>query len=364
MKITDVRTVLINVPIEKPVKTAIHDIRSVGCVLIFVDTDEGITGESYIFTLSAKRLDVFEAMVLSLKPEVLGEDPHYTERIWQKLWREINFFGHKGISLFSLSALDIACWDVVGKATGRPLYKICGAFRDQVPAYASGGLWLSQSIEELVEEAKALIAQGFRAMKLRIGKPRIEEDVGRVRALRQAIGPDIGLMVDANQGFTVERAIRLGRKLEEFNLIWFEEPVPAYDLEGSAKVAAALDVPIASGETEYTRYGFRQMLEMKAADLLMPDLARVGGFTEFLKVAHMAEAFEVPVSPHIFSEQSLQIMGTIPNGTYLEHMPWFSTLYKEKMQLQNGLITIPERPGWGFTFDPEKIEPYRICSGQ
>jgi L-alanine-DL-glutamate epimerase-like enolase superfamily enzyme len=360
MKITAVRTILVNVPIAKPVKTSIHDIRSVGCVLVFVDTDEGMTGESYIFTLSAKRLDVLNAMILSLKSELIGEDPHYTERIWQKLWREINFFGHKGVTLFGISALDMACWDVVGKASGKPLYRLWGAFRDQVPAYASGGLWLSQSIDELAAEAKAFLAQGFGAMKLRIGKPRIEEDVERVRAVRQAIGPNVGLMVDANQGFTVEHAVRLGRKLEEFNLIWFEEPVQAYDLEGSARVAAALDVPIASGETEYTRYGFRQMLEMKAADILMPDLGRVGGFTEFLKVAHMAEAYEVPVSPHIFSEQSLQIMGAVPNGTYLEHIPWFAPLYREKMRLREGLIEVSGNHGAGFAFDLQKIEDYRI----
>lgn len=360
MKITDVRTLLVNIPIDKPIKTSIHDIRSVGCVLVFVDTDEGVTGESYLFTLSAKRLDVFSEMISSLKANVLGEDPHYTEKIWAKLWQEINFFGHKGISVFAISVLDTACWDVVGKAAGKPLYKLFGACRDRVPVYASRGLWLSQSIEELVQEAKEFLAQGFRAMKLRVGKPRIDEDLERVQAVRQAIGPKVGLMVDANQGFTVDHAIRLGRKLEEFNLIWFEEPVAAYDLEGSARVAATLDVPIASGETEYTRYGFRQMLELKAADILMPDLARVGGMTEFLKVAHMAEAFEVPVSPHIFTEQSLQILGSIPNGTYLEHMPWFSPLFQEKLEFIDGLITVPQRPGLGFSFDPESIDRYRI----
>jgi L-alanine-DL-glutamate epimerase-like enolase superfamily enzyme len=360
MKITGVQTTLVNVPIGKPLKTSIHDIRSVGCVLVFIDTDAGISGEGYIFTLSAKRLDVFSAMILSLKGELLGEDPHYTERIWQKLWRELNFFGHKGVSIFAISALDMACWDLVGKAAGKPLYHLFGGCRDRVPVYASAGLWLSASIDELVKEAKDFKAEGFMAMKLRVGKARVEEDVERVTAVRQAIGSEAGLMIDANQGFTVEHAIRLGRKLEEFNLIWFEEPVPAYDLEGSSRVAAALDVPIASGETEYTRYGFRQMLELKAADILMPDLARVGGFTEFLKVAHMAEAYEVPVSPHIFTEQSLQILGSVPNGTYLEHMPWFAALFREKISVKDGTVDLPPRPATGFTLDPQAIDRYRI----
>ena len=360
MKIKDVRTVMVNVPSEKWVIKP--DIRSLSCVLVFVDTDEGITGESLVFTFEKKHLDVLNSMVLSLKTTVVGEDLRYTGRIWQRMWQEIRFFGQKGIAVFGLSAIDRACWDAVGKAAGQPLYKLLGAYRDEVPAYASG-LWLPRSIEELVNDAKDFAREGFRAIKMRIGKPRIEEDVERVRAVRQAIGPGVALMVDANKRLTVEHAIRLGRRLEEFNLTWFEEPVPASDLEGSARVAAALDVPIASGESEYTRYGFREMLEKKAADVLMPDLARVGGITEFLKVAHMAEAWDVPVTPHIFPEESMQMVGTIPNGIYVECMPWFSPLYREKIELKEGKIVLPQRPGLGFTFDPGAVERYRIRAG-
>ena len=360
MKISDIRTVSVALPLEKPVKTAIHDIQSACALLVFVDTDEGITGESYLFALGAKRLAVFREMVLSLKDVVIDQNPLYTEKIWHAMWRDINFFGHKGVSVFGMSAIDTACWDIAGKACGLPLYQLLGAYRDSVPVYASGGLWTSASIDELVEEAENFVAMGFRAMKMRIGKLRIEEDVERIGAVRQAVGENISLMVDANQGFTVDHAIKIGRKLEDFNLTWFEEPVPAYDLEGSARVAAALDVPIASGETEYTRYGFRQMIEMKAADVLMPDLGRVGGITEFLKVAHMAEAYDVAVSPHIFTEQSLQLLGAIPNGTYLEHIPWYAPLYKADLQIKDGAVNVPQRAGLGFEFDPDAIERYRI----
>jgi L-alanine-DL-glutamate epimerase-like enolase superfamily enzyme len=195
---------------------------------------------------------------------------------------------------------------------------------------------------------------------MRLGKPRLEDDVERVRAVRQAIGPDIALMADANQGFGVDHAIRLGRRLEEFDLAWFEEPVPAYDLEGSARVAAALDTPIASGETEYARYGFRDMLSAKAADVLMPDLGRVGGVSEFVKVAHMADAVDVPISSHIYSEQSLTLMAALGNGTYLEHMPWFDSLFREKLEMKDGMTVVPERPGFGFTFDRDAVERYRL----
>jgi L-alanine-DL-glutamate epimerase-like enolase superfamily enzyme len=242
------------------------------------------------------------------------------------------------------------------------LYKLLGAYRDEVPAYASG-LWLHRDVEGLVSDASAFVREGYRAMKMRIGKSRMEEDVERVRAVRNAIGPDVKLMVDANQRFTVEHAIRLGRKLEELDIAWFEEPVPAHDLEGSARVAAALDMPVASGENVYTRYGFRQMIEAKAADILMPDLVCAGGVTELLKVAHMAEAYDLPITPHIFAEESMHMVGTIPNGTYVEMIDWFTPLYRERIEMRDGLILLPQRAGFGFTFDLENLERYRVRDG-
>ena len=360
MQVTAIRTAKIRIPFETPLRTSIHHIESVDCVLVFADTDEGITGESYLFTFGARKLGVLEGMVRSLEHNLIGQDPHMRQRIWADMWRDINFLGHKGVPVFALSALDVAAWDIVGKAHGLPIYKMLGGVRDRIPAYASGGLWVSLSIDELVVEAKAFVGAGFRAMKMRFGKPSVAEDAERAAAVREAIGPDIALMADANQGFTVNHAIRLGRAIEPYNLAWFEEPVQAYDLEGSARVAAEIDTPIASGETEYARYGFADMLERKSADILMPDLQRVGGISEFMKVAHMAEARDVPISPHIFTEQSLQLCGAIANCSYAEHMPWFEPLYNEQMPLVDGDLMIPDRPGLGFTFNPDAIERFRI----
>jgi L-alanine-DL-glutamate epimerase-like enolase superfamily enzyme len=360
MKIVDLRTLRAEVPLARPIRTAIHDIRSVGALLVFLDAGDVLVGESYLFFPGTRQLRVFEEMVLSFKPIVIGSDPEFGEGLWRRLWSSINFYGHKGVSVFALSAIDMAVWDLRGKALGKPIHRLLGGCRSAVPTYASGGLWLGASIDELVAEARSFRAAGFRAMKMRLGKPRLEEDVERVRAVRQAIGPDIALMADANQGFSVDHAIRLGRRLEEFGLAWFEEPVQAYDLEGSARVAAALDTPIASGETEYARYGFRDMLERKAADVLMPDLGRVGGVSEFVKVAHMADALDVPVSSHIYTEQSVGLVAALGNATYLEHMPWFETLFRERLEMREGEILVPERPGFGFTFDPDAVERYRI----
>ena len=355
MRISDLRTVMLSIPTEK---TVASNARSVNCVLVFLQTDEGVTGESLLATWGDKRLDLINSLVASLKAGLLGENPFYRERIWQKVLGEIRSLGQMGLSRLAISAIDRACWDIVGKATGKPLHHLLGACREEVPVYMSG-FWPYQSIEELTAEARQSVKEGFRAMKMRIGRLPMEEDVERVRAVREAIGPEVDLMADVNQRLNVEQAVRLGRRLEEFNLRWLEEPVPAHDLEGCARVAAALDTPIAIGENESDRYGFRRILEMKAADVLMPDLARIGGFTEFLKVAHMAEAYDVPVSPHIYPEQSLQLMGSLPNAIYLEYMPWFSPLYLETIQIRNGKALLPQKPGIGFTFDPEAIERYR-----
>ena len=176
-----------------------------------------------------------------------------------------------------------------------------------------------------------------------------------VAGVIDAIGPGVKLMADANQGLNEAQAIRLGRMLEPFDLTWFEEPLPAWDLEGLARVSAALDTPIASGETEYTRYGFRRMLELRSADILMPDLQRVGGVSEFMRVSHMAESHDVPVSSHLFPETSIQVLGALANAIYLEYMPWFSKLYHEELAFKDGNAIVPERPGWGFTFNRDYV---------
>ncbi len=360
MKITGLRTQHVKIPFEKPIRTAIHRVEYVACVLLQVDTDEGLVGEGLVWCMSTERLAVLDAMIHSLAHVVVGRDPHDHAALWDGMWADSNFFGHKGITLFGISAIDMALWDLVGKAHGLSLCRLLGQRRDRVRAYHSGGLWVSLSIDELQAEARDFLAQGYRAMKMRLGKPEVAEDIERVAAVREAIGPDVDLMADANQGFTVNHAIRMGRALEPYNLVWFEEPVQAYDLAGSARVAAEIDTPIASGETEYARYGFRDMLERQSADVLMPDLERVGGVTEFVKVAHMADAFDIPVSPHVYTEQSLQLCGALSNINYSEMMPWFGPLYNEARELVDGDLLVPDRPGLGFTFNPDAIGRYRV----
>lgn len=360
MRVTGLETVIVKVPFERPLKTAIHHIDSVGCVLTTIRTDQGISGEAYAFTMNGARIRVIDAMIQELESMIVGRDPHDIEAIWQSIWDSFNFIGHKGISVIALSTVDTALWDLVGKAAGKPLHKLWGSARDSIPTYASGGQWLSYSTDELTNEATGFVAEGHRALKIRVGKPSVAEDVSRVAAVRDAVGSDVSLMVDANQGMTPKHAIQLAHALEEYDLTWFEEPTPCWDFKGHAEVRSATDIPIASGETEYTRYGMRQMIESDACDILMPDLQRIGGYTEFKRAAHLAASFDMPVTTHIFTEHSLCFAGHAPNCTWLEHMPWFQPLFNEEMTIEDGTIAIPDRPGIGFTLNPKAVDRLKV----
>lgn len=355
MLVKRVSTRLVDVPLAQPIGTAIHAMRSVGCVLVDIETTDGVVGQSYIFALNAERLRSLDEMVIGFGERVVGRRVDETEGIWHDLWSAINAMGHKGVTISGMTAIDVALWDAAAKTAELPLHRMWGSCRDSVPTYASSGLWLSYSIDELTAEAERFVEQGFRAMKIRLGSPRRADDVARVQAVREAIGPDVALHSDVNQGLTTKEAIRLGRALEQFDLAWLEEPVPAYDLDGHARVRAALDVPIASGETEYTRHGMQSMLQAGAADVLMPDLQRIGGFSEFRKASALASAYNVAVSSHIFTEHSLCLAGSLHNCVSIEHMDWFAPLFNEALELRNGELVVPDRPGHGFTFNEEAL---------
>jgi L-alanine-DL-glutamate epimerase-like enolase superfamily enzyme len=360
VKVTRLRTQVVHLPIDPPIVTAIlGSIRSADCVLTFLDTDAGITGEGLVFTINNRRLSVIHEMIRTLEDLVVGLDPRLGGSLNAKAWKELNFLGYEGVSIVGLAAVDNALWDLRGKAADLNVAHLIGACRPAVPTYASGGLWLGSSIDALQKEAAGFVARGFRAMKTRVGPSDPERMVERVAAVRQAIGPDIGLMVDANQQMSVKQAIRIGRMMEELNLTWFEEPVICHDHEGEAQIAAALDTPIASGETVYTHRGILKMLEARSADVLMPDLQRMGGPTEFLKAGHLCEAFHIPCASHLFPEMSLPLLAALPGGYFLEHMPWFESLYRERIELDaNGDAIVPGRPGWGFSFDPDAIRRF------
>jgi L-alanine-DL-glutamate epimerase-like enolase superfamily enzyme len=327
-------------------------------VLVELDSGEGAVGVGFCFAFGPHRARALHALVEDLAPLYQGQDPLAARSLFHRAWRSINFLGHAGVAVMAVAALDTACWDLAAQQTGLPLFRLLGGTRTRMPAYASSGLWLDDSIDELVRAAEQFLARGHRAMKMRLGRAP-GEDLERVRRVREAVGPDVKLLVDVNQGWDEATAIRVGRALETHDLYWLEEPLPYEDLEGCARVAAALSVPVAGGETEYGSAGMKRHLERRAVDVLMPDLQRVGGVTGFLQSAALCEAFHTPLSSHLFMEASVHLLAVSPAALILEHMDWWEGLFQEPLALVDGEVVLPERPGIGFALDRQALDRYR-----
>lgn len=327
------------------------------CVLVFLESDRGVIGEGLIYTHNGDRIQLIHDAVRSFEPLIVGLDCRDSGIFASRAWASLRHFG-AGISVLGLAAIESALFDLRAKLLDINVAQLLGACRSEVECYQSGALWGSLSIDELQKAAAKEVAAGFRGLKMRLTGDR-RQDVARVRAVREAVGPKIQLMVDANQRYSVSEAIRLGRELDAFNLAWFEEPVAAHDHRGEAAVAAALDTPIASGESIFTGREAVEMVLMRSCDVLTLDLPRVGGPSEFLKAAAFADAHHLPVSNHFYGEMSLALIAAVPNAICLEHLPLLSSLYREPIRLDpDGRALLPDRPGWGFSFDPEAIRRF------
>jgi L-alanine-DL-glutamate epimerase-like enolase superfamily enzyme len=259
------------------------------------------------------------------------------------------------------AAIDIAIWDLTGKAAGLPLWRLLGGFRDRVPAYASLRLGRDKQPAELPGIARSLVEQGFRAMKTNLGPDTsVEVAVNRIRGVREAIGKDVRLMVDVNSLWSPATAIRVGHALEEFELFWIEDPAPTTNLQGLAGVRQALRTPVMAGETLFGLHPFRPLFEAGAVDLVMPDIMRVGGITPYLKVAHMAEAFGIPCASHLMPEISAQVVAAVPNGLIVEYVPYATKLFRNCPPIENGDLVLSEQPGHGLELDDDFAKAHRI----
>ncbi len=330
-------------------------------VTLRLRTDDGPDGVAYAGFVPPLMLPALKAALDALAGLAVGMDVFEGERIHAKLLAEGGFGSPAGIVTRAAAAIDVALWDIRGKATSQPVWKLLGGFRRRVPTYASGYLWRTYGLAELAEWGPRLVEQGFRAMKLRMGaEDSHEAELERLRVLREAVGPNVELMVDINQGWDVNRAIRIGRAMEAFDLYWLEDPIHFEDSNGMAEIARALDTPIASGEYHYGLRPFAQLLERRSIDIAMVDLLRVGGLTSFMKAAHLAEAFNVPVVTHLAPEILAHAAAAIPNGLYVEHMPWSLPLFTSAPVVENGEIVLSDAPGFGLELNPETLERYAM----
>jgi L-alanine-DL-glutamate epimerase-like enolase superfamily enzyme len=254
----------------------------------------------------------------------------------------------------------MAIWDLKAKALGVPVAHLLGGYRDNVPVYASHKLFRQWSLEELQKDANDLVQKGFMALKMNLGDKQPDEEVERVRTVRETVGDRVDIFIDVNWAWTPTQTIQMGRILEPYNIRWIEDPLDSEDPDDLAKIADALDTPIAIGETFSTKKGFRPLLEKGSGDILIVDIQRVGGVTEFMKVAAMAQAWHRPVASHIFHEFSIHLIAAIPNGLIVEYMPWWELIYEEPPQAVNGSMTISKGPGWGLKLNRATLKKYAL----
>ncbi len=349
MKIAAIECYILRLPTARSFVSALARYDYFDDVVVDLKTEGGLQGMGYTTFVGGDASRACKAYAEGeLSSALLGEEVTATERIWERMYQPNKARLRKGVGMYALSALDIAVWDALGKALGQPLYKLLGGYRDEVPAYGSGG-WHGMSIGEILEEVEGFREKGIDAYKMKVGTGDLRRDLERVRAVREAFGEGLALMLDANQRWNARDALEAAKKFELFEVAWLEEPVLA-DCPGDlAVVAAQSPVPIAAGENEYTCWGFRELLERRAAHILQPDVQRVGGVTEWMKVAHMAQAWRIPLSPHLGHELHAQLVAAVPNGLSVEYLSGLpQDVFEEGPELSDGSFHLSDRPGIGL----------------
>ncbi|HVB96219.1 MAG TPA: mandelate racemase/muconate lactonizing enzyme family protein [Chloroflexota bacterium] len=368
MKITNVTTTALSVPGFRPIQDATipppkSNVGNRGGLFVHIHTDEGIQGLGFGTASPAIRSTIES----HLKDLLIGEDPFEIEKLWEAMFWRVRGFGRKGIAFCAISSVDVALWDLKAKALGVPLYRLLGPYRDRVPIYGSGG-WTNFSEAELVAEQVGYVERGMRSVKMKVGKDfghSEREDVRRLAAVRKAVGDDVEILIDANNGYYAKQAITMAKEFEQYRVGWFEEPVLADDIDGLAAVARATSIPVATGEHEYTKFGFKDLIARGGADVVQPDVGRVGGITEWLKVAHLAHAFNLPVAPHAVALVHLHLACATPNLRIVEYLgvedQGYHEFFVDFPQPKDGFWSpFPDRPGLGIELNPITVKKYSV----
>jgi L-alanine-DL-glutamate epimerase-like enolase superfamily enzyme len=368
MKVVKMHTAPLSLPMNHRVFFGSTKPR-VNPVIVQLTTDEGLEGLGLAYAFNDTQVNSLKASIDDLEEVVIGQDISRWAAVWKDLHAALKHAGQwGGYGVNAIAAIDIAFWDLRAKALQLPLAHLLGGFRDKVPAYASNWLWGFLSIDELQEQAASLVREGHRAMKMKMGGKKLKENVARFRAVREAVGDDIDIMIEGHWSWTVPEAIRLARALEPFDPYWLEDPVGLHngdicleDTAALARIAAAVDVPVAAGETFSTKYGFRRIVEDKAVDIVIVDVLRAGGITEWMKIAALIEAYNLPVVSHCLHDISVHMIAGIPNGLMVEYMPWWDMIYREPPRVIGGYFEISDKPGIGLELDPAAIDKYRMA---
>jgi L-alanine-DL-glutamate epimerase-like enolase superfamily enzyme len=361
VKITQVTVNVLRVPVEAAYVAAGRTVDANWHVLARVTTSDGIDGVGYVVYPRPDLMTSIGHAARELGEHLIGLSVLEPEAAWDRLARRGDWVGPGGLLHCALCPLDVAVWDAAGKTLGQPLHRLLGGYRDRLPTYASDGLWYSLSPDELAASAKRHVERGFDAVKLRLGKEAAPElEARRVRAVRDAVGPDVRIMVDATESWSLTRARRAGRALQDAGIAWLEDPVHHLDVAGLAELRRELTVPIAAGEHLYHLDAFRTLLEARAVDVVILDLARVGGVTPWRKIAALAQAHRTPVCGHVVPEIQVHLLSAIPNGHLVEYVPRSAGILRAMPRLEQGELVAPSAPGLGLELDEAAVQRYRV----
>ena len=367
MKIKDVRAYTLSAKLDKPWKIAGLTMKEMSATIVEVESEDGLIGYGEALTRLGPSATC-EVVTSILKPVLLEADPMDVDLLWERMFATMKSRGHwKGFMIEAMSGVDIALWDLIGKALSQPVCKLLGGrYHENLEAYASSIMLMDR--QDMVKEANGLVERGFKHIKVKLGLG-VETDFRNIEAIREAVGTDIGIMLDANSGYTLEGALRLGAMLEPLNILWFEEPVKPYDLDGYARLSEALRIPVVGGESEFTRWGFRDLILKGKVSIIQPDIARCGGFTECRKIAALASAHGVPVAPHTGASGAISIAATLQFAASLSNFYMFEHMYTENplreeilkeplLGCEMGFIPVPGGHGLGIEIDHEKVKRY------
>ena len=354
-RITQVEILQVDLPPKVPRSDAIQSFVTQETPIVRIACDDGSEGVGYSYTIGTGGSSVVALLRDHLAPRLVGRDADEIEATWQSLLFHSHATAVGAITSLALAAIDTALWDAKARRTRMPLWKLAGGAQPRVPVYTTEGGWLQLPADTLVQETVNAKAAGFRGAKLKVGKPHVSEDVARLAAVREAVGDAFEIMVDANQAFTVSEAIRRARAFEPFRLAWLEEPLPAEDLGGHVELARHTEIPIAVGESLYSMAHFREYLERDACSIVQVDCARIGGITPWLKVAHLAETFNVAVCPHFLMELHVSLTAAVPNGQFVEYIPQLDEVTSAKLEIVDGHAVAPSAPGLGIAWNHDVL---------
>ena len=359
LTVRNIRAVAVKVPMTYVLGTSAQAVREAPLLLVDVETEEGVTGRAYQFCYLPAAAPAIVTMLEEVLRTVKG-DPMAPLELWTKLARRFILIGVQGIVRMAMASFDVACWDALARAAGKPLVSYLGGTPGPVPAYNSCGLGL-MAPAAVADEAEKLLAGGFKALKLRLGYPTLDADIAAVRAVRARVPRETHLMVDYNQALTVEEAVRRGRALDGEGVYWVEEPVRHDDHAGCAQVARALSTPVQIGENFSLAYDMERALAAQACDYVMPDLERIGGVTGWQRAAELARARRINMSSHLYPEVSAHLLAVTPTAHWLEYVDWANSILAEPLRIVDGNAIVSSVPGNGLAWDDKAIRKYRMA---